>query len=88
MKFVYRFSHSVICKMTVSDEPPSKDESHIQELKWLGRLKPEHIAQYRQWILSTTAMLGQLWNEELLYGLGVSSTCTEIWAFEQGSLPS
>jgi hypothetical protein len=36
MRFVHRFSRSVICKMTVSDEPPSKGESPIQEMEWPG----------------------------------------------------
>jgi hypothetical protein len=37
MKFVHRFSRSVICEMMVSDEPPAKGKNHIQELKWTGR---------------------------------------------------
>jgi hypothetical protein len=86
MKFVHRFSHSVSWEMIVSDEPPSKGESHIQELKWTSRPKPKHIAQYRQWGQST-AILAQRWKQQILYGLGVSSTSTELWAFEPGQPP-
>jgi hypothetical protein len=84
MKFVHRFSRSLSCEMMVSDEPPSKGDRHIQELKWTGRPKPKQIAQYRRWGSVNDRDACPRWNQEILYGLGVSSTCT---AFEPGQPP-
>jgi hypothetical protein len=88
LTFLHRFSRTVSCKMRVIDFTPRPGHLMQCNCEWTGRPKPKHIAQYRQWVVSTAAILAQRWKQRILYCLGVSSTCTEIWAFEQGSLPS
>jgi hypothetical protein len=88
LTFVRRFSRTVSCKMRVVDSAPRLGHLMRCNCEWTGRPKPKHIAQYRLWVVSTTAILAQRWKQRILYCLGVSSTCTKVWAFEQGSLPS
>jgi hypothetical protein len=81
------FSRSVICETTVSDERPSKGESHIQELKWTGRPKRKHLAEYRRWVRLIAQLLTDRWKARVLYGLGVTPICTEFWGFEPKGTP-
>src|SRR5262245_51985813 len=87
MKFIHRFSHSLSCEMTVTDEPPAAGQSHVQSIEWIGELKSKHIAEDRQWVLHTTSILAERWNLSILYGLGVSPQRTEFWQFEPGKAP-
>jgi hypothetical protein len=87
LTFVRRFSRTVSCEIRVVGSAPKPGHLMQCSCEWTGRPKPKHIAQYRQWGLSTTAILAQRWKQRILYGLGVSSTCTELWAFEPGQPP-
>jgi hypothetical protein len=73
--------------MVVRDEPPARGQSHIQSIEWVGQPKPKHVAEYRQWILHTTSILAERWGLSILYGLGVSPNCTEVWQFKPGKAP-
>src|SRR5260221_12735985 len=66
MKFVYRFSCSVIREMMVSDEPPPKGTNHIHELKWSGQPKLKHLREYVRWSHVVNEHLAKLWNLSLI----------------------
>jgi hypothetical protein len=87
LTFIHRFSRSVMCEMRVVDAAPQPGEMLQFNHEWTGRPKPKHIAAYRQWTLYVTQMLTERWGKRILYGLGVSPSCTELWSFEPGSSP-
>jgi hypothetical protein len=55
--------------------------------EWTGQPQRKHLAEYRQWVLYTTQLLAERWNERIGYALGVSPTCTEFWVFAPGDAP-
>jgi hypothetical protein len=55
--------------------------------EWSGQPKREHLAPYRQFILSTVQILSDRWGATILYGLGTAADETELWSFEPGKAP-
>jgi hypothetical protein len=87
LKFIHRFSRSVICEMRVEDQAPQPGQMLRHTCEWSGRPKPKHISTYRQWILFVIQTLADRWEKKVLYALGVSPRRTEFWAFEPGQPP-
>jgi hypothetical protein len=87
LTFIHRFSRTLQCQMRVVDFSPERECPLQYAYKWTGRPKPKDFAEYRQWILSTIAILALRWKQQIVYCLR-SSTCVEIWSFEQVSFPS
>lgn len=87
LTFIHRFSSTLQCQMRVVDCPPERECTLRYTYEWTGRPKPKHFAEYRRWVLKTTQLLADRWNVCVLYGLGVSPTCTEFWAFEPWGTP-
>jgi len=73
--------------MTVKDEPPVSGSLLSINHEWIGRPKPKHIAEYRQWTLITNQFLADRWNQRILYCLGTKPNQTEFWQFEPGKSP-
>jgi hypothetical protein len=61
--FIHRFSRTVWCTVRIKEDPPAPGETVVWDFEWTSRPKPKHIAQYRQWVLSTTAILAQRWKQ-------------------------
>ena len=49
MTFTHRFSRSLSCSMTVTDQPPVGGERYLQKIEWSGRPKPKHAREYIRW---------------------------------------
>jgi hypothetical protein len=87
LKFVHRFSRSLVCEMTVEDKPPGAGTSLSLNHEWTGRPKRKHAAAYRQWTLTAIQLLADRWQCRILYALGIAPNRTELWAFEPGAAP-
>jgi hypothetical protein len=87
LRFVHRFGPGVLCELQVNAEPPAKGEFFHVSIAWTGKPKKKHTPQYRQWVLSTTQHLCDLWDYRILYGLGLEKNATEFWQFEPGQAP-
>jgi hypothetical protein len=87
LTFVHGFGRGVLCELEVSAQPPTKGEQLHMNIAWTGRPKKRHTNQYRQWVLCTTQHLCDLWNQRILYGLGLEKNSTEFWHFEPGKPP-
>jgi hypothetical protein len=85
--FIHRFSRSLQCALTVTDEPPAPGTSHVIACEWTGQPKRKHIAEYRRWILHIHQGLADRWGLSVLYALGVAPDLTEFWSFEPGQAP-
>lgn len=55
--------------------------------EWTGRLKPKHVAEYRQWMLFVMQTCAQRWNARILYVLGPTPHTSEWWTCEPGEAP-
>jgi hypothetical protein len=55
--------------------------------EWVGRPKPKHVNEYRQWILTISQGLADRWGISILYCLGTAVNQTEVWHFEPGQAP-
>lgn len=73
--------------MRVMANPPPPGSGHVLAIEWDGQPKPKHVAEYRQWILSTHQMLCDRWQVSILYCLGVAPNRTELWEFKPGNPP-
>jgi hypothetical protein len=87
LTFIHRFSRTLECQMRVVDCPPERECTLQCTYEWTGRPKPKHFGEYRRWVLSTTAILARRWKQRILYCLGVSSSCAELWSFEPRQSP-
>ena len=66
MKFVHRFSRSLICEMVIGDEPPSKGKSHMHDLKWSDQPKVKQLRECVRWSHPVHEHLTKLWNLSLM----------------------
>ena len=87
LTFAHRFSPTVQCSVRVDDQPPEPGAPLNLTFHWSGQPKREHLAPYRQWILSTVQILSDRWGVTILYGLGAAADATELWSFEPGKAP-
>lgn len=87
LHFVHHFGGGVVCELTIADRAPEPGRTFLQEIEWTGKPKPKHIAQYRQWILTTTQTLCDRWNRSILYALSPNPRSTELWSFLPGRAP-
>jgi len=85
--FVHRFSRKLQCEIRVEDQPPIRGENLNLEYEWTGRPRPKHTNEYRQWVLYVAQSLCDRRNITMLYCLGSSKNCTELWCFEPGKPP-
>jgi hypothetical protein len=88
LRFVHRFSRSVLAELVVRDEPPPAGQV-VKDLQivWTGRPKKNVVAEYRAWILSVYQALADRWQRPIAYALGISPTKTELWECRPGSAP-
>ena len=84
MKFVHRFSPSVLCEMTVTDEPPANGTPHILECKWSVRPKRKHLREYVRWVHQINEHLAKKWNFRILHIVQVGPQLWEAWAYDPG----
>jgi hypothetical protein len=87
LTFAHKFSPTVQCSVRVSDQPPEPGAGLNLRFEWSGQPKREHLAPYRQFILSTVQILSDRWGATILYGLGTAADSTEVWVFEPGKAP-
>jgi hypothetical protein len=73
MTFVHRFSRSLSCTMTVSDDPPSNGENFVQQVEWTERPKTKHLANH--------------WNLRLMQAVQTDPRLWEFWGYEPGQAP-
>jgi hypothetical protein len=85
--FVHRFSRKLQCEIRVKDQAPIGGENLSLKYEWTGRPSPRDVNEYRQWVLSVAQSLCDRWNTTMLYCLGSSKNCTELWCFEPGKPP-
>src|SRR6266446_6749795 len=75
--------------MRARSQCPATDQGRAASFEYRldGPPKKRHTNQYRQWVLCTTQHLCDLWNQRILYGLGLEKNSTEFWHFEPGKPP-
>jgi hypothetical protein len=87
LSFTHVFSRELRCTLTASASPPPPGLLRQVSCEWVGQPKPKHFGQYRRWILTVYRTLADRWNQEILYGLGISPRETELWEFAPGQAP-
>jgi|SRR6516162_5546875 hypothetical protein len=87
LTFVHRFGGGVVCELTTGDSAPKPGSMFLYQIAWTGKPKPKHIAEYRQWMLTTTQTLCERWNTSILYALSPTPHLTELWSFRPDRAP-
>lgn len=84
--YVHRFDEKTVCTARFPVKAPSREEK-VVDFKWNGHMEPEHVNQYRHWILTSLQEVIDRWQTTLLYCLGTDSDWTELWHFQPGRSP-
>jgi hypothetical protein len=87
MTFAHRFSRTLSCTMTVSDEPPSNGARYIQNIEWTGCPKPKHTREYVRWRHIVNAHLAELWNFRIMEAIETGPRLWEFWGYAPGEPP-
>jgi hypothetical protein len=87
MTFTHRFSRTLSCTMTVSDEPPAGGENYIQKIEWTGRPKAKHTREYVRWCHVIYSHLANHWNLRLMQAVQIGPRLWEFWGYEPGQTP-
>jgi hypothetical protein len=87
MTFTHRFSRSLSCSMTVTDQPPVGGERYLQKIEWSGRPKPKHAREYIRWCHVVHSHLADHWGLRLMHAVQISPTLWEFWAYAPGQAP-
>ena len=87
MTFTHRFSRTLSCTMTVTDQPPAGGERYIQKIEWTGRPKPKHVREYVRWRHVVNAHLAQLWNFRIMEAIEIGPRTWEFWGYTPGEAP-
>jgi hypothetical protein len=89
MKFIHRFTRSIICEVRVDDDPPAKGKTHTLNFVWsrFPKPTPRFARQYVAWICSINQILADRWSMKLMHCVEVGPDIWEFWLFEPGKAP-
>jgi len=87
LHFIHRFGPKLHCIIRIRDQPPADGDCLDLSFEWIGRPKPKHINEYRQWILGVIQILADRWGASVLYCLGTKRNQTELWRIAAGEAP-
>jgi hypothetical protein len=87
MTFIHRFSRSLTCTMTVSDNPPANGENFVQQVEWTERPKPKHTREYVRWCHTVYSHLADHWHLRLMQAVQTGPRLWEFWGYEPGLAP-
>jgi hypothetical protein len=88
LTFIHRFNPKLQCIVRIRDQRPANSELSLgMSFEWVGRPRPKHMREYRQWILGVIQALADRWNTSILYALGTAPNRTEFWRVVAGEPP-
>lgn len=81
------FGKGITVKLTVSDDPPERGKSHIQEMHWTGPINKRPIRPYIAWMNAVNTELAKGWNTTLVHVYRTGPSTLEPWIYEPDQPP-
>jgi hypothetical protein len=82
--FSCNFGRGISCTVYVSDKPPAKGSTHIQNFEWSGKPGPWIMESYKSWIHRVNEQLSKEWNLRLMHVFLLKKNKQEVWVYAPG----
>jgi hypothetical protein len=87
VKFIHRFSPSVLCELETTEEMPAKGESHVLNVIWSGRPKRKHVPEYIRWMHLVNQRCAEMWSAKIMHCFQLTPHTWKFWTYEPGKAP-
>ena len=87
--FQCQFNKEVSCTVQTTDEAPTKNEPHILNVEWKGKVSQRLLRPYIAWMNSVNKTLADEWGKKLMHVFQVSQVWddAEIWVYTPNQPP-